>query len=123
MKTPDTLKNRMIHVTLEHTTIFNIINIYAPANDTEKDAFYNSLTNYLRTVNNTDTILGDFNTVDSELDIPNGLTALDQRKQYMRSIYNMDYIDTYRYYHPREREYTYQSMELRIYIRRLLNSL
>ena len=87
----------------------NIINVYSPTQAHEKSIFLNNLSQHLNQLEGGVVLCGDFNCVlDNKLDIisgePHNIRNIENFKDF---VINHDLSDTWRLFHPEEKEYTW----------------
>ena len=86
-----------------------LINAYAPNVTTEKQHFYNTLDNYIKTLEGDIILCGDFNCVMSnELDIISGDTHRERDVEGFKNlVLNNSLNDTWRLFNPSEKEFSW----------------
>ena len=78
---PSIFKNRITHLRIHLNHPINIINIYAPANNSEKPNFYKAFYNYLEQISGTIILAGDFNYASENIDRFPKVNKYDKRVQ------------------------------------------
>ena len=106
---------------------FTLINTYAPSGRNKKDLkhkhkYLKNIFNYVTNLYNENRkviLCGDFNVAYSELEVfnPNyyGPGFLNEEKILFKKFLKKGFIDTYRFFHPKTRYYTWRSSRLREY--------
>ena len=114
---PFIFKNRITHLRIHLNHPINIINIYAPANNSEKPNFYKAFYKYLEQISEIIILAGDFNYASEITDRFPIVNKYDKRIKKIFNLNKLNISDTFRKFNKNKQDFTHKASRIdKIYV-------